>query len=368
MALMDDADVMKQLWRFDPDVPVERAHTPPGSWYTTPEFHDLERTVFLESWQAVARTDQFEREGDCVTGVLAGEPWVIVFGENRRLRAFKNVCAHHAAEVVQCDGNLAELVCPYHGWKYDLDGRLSSAPRMAGVTEFDRDQVGLKPIDIATWGPLVFIRFGGDAAPPADALLELTARLDKTGTDRLTWWARRTFVLDCNWKVFVDNYLDGGYHVAHLHPKLASELDLDTYRLDAYEDFSIQTCGGGGFDDRLGDGAIYAWIWPNLMVNRYGPVLDVNIVSPLAPDKCAVIFDWWFEDTEGAEAEEFIAEAIEESVRVQHEDDGICASVQRGLASSGYDAGRYSPHLEHAMWRFHRRLWDVLRRAASDGA
>ena len=163
--------------------------------------------------------------------------------------------------------------------------------------------------------------------------------------------------MSCNWKVFIDNYLDGGYHVTTIHPGLATELDTDAYRIEAEDAYSIQSCPSGeaGPGDRMGQGALYAFVHPNLMINRYGPVLDVNMALPLGPDRCQVVFDYFF-DARAQLSEAFIASCLERSDQVQQEDIAICASVQKGLSSQGYDCGRYAPALEHAMHRFHRVL------------
>ena len=102
----------------------------------------------------------------------------------------------------------------------------------------------------------------------------------------------------------------------------------------------------------MGSGALYAYVHPNLMLNRYGPVLDVNILLPQGHGKCQVVFDYLF--GEGPEVDEaFVQDCIARSHQVQLENVAICASVQRGLRSSAYDKGRYAPGLEHAMHRFH---------------
>ena len=341
-----------ELRRFDPAIPVERAATPPASWYVDPAFADMERRAFREAWVPVARVDQVATVGVCVTGTVAGEPWVVVRGEDGALRGFSNVCRHHAAGVVTeaqaaAREPLEELVCPYHGWTYALDGSLKRAPRTAGIRDFDVSATGLRSIAVTTCGELVLMRIAGDGPLPG-GLAEVASSLDAMGAPDMRWAARRTFTVECNWKVFIDNYLDGGYHVPTLHNDLASQLDLEGYATACQGDTVVQTCG---------DTVLYAWVWPNLMINRYGAVLDTNVVLPLAPDRCAVVFDWWFDkDLDDAA----IGESLESSAQVQREDRLICESVQRGLSSSAYDVGRYAPRLEHGMHAFHRRLHAAL--------
>ena len=345
---------------FDAEIPIEKATTPPSAWYTDRQVLDVERaTVFRRSWQAVGRLESLARPGDYISGSLAGEPYVALRGDDDRLHAFYNVCRHHATCVAQGDGNTRELVCPYHGWTYGLDGRLLKAPRMAGVEDFQREENGLLALEIDTWGPWVFLRQESGAEAINDLLRPLDGHLRFDG---LRFEKQVRYEIDCNWKVFVDNYLDGGYHVGHLHKNLASQLDLEGYRTEVTGKLSLQTCGAGStdpsaagadFPERLEGGAVYAFAYPNFMINRYGPMLDTNWVLPLGPRRTLTVFDYFFEP--GCDAD-FIARSLVASDQVQREDIGICESVQRGLESSAFDVGRYAPRLELAAHHFHRML------------
>lgn len=369
---MAPESVRAELSRFDPSLPIESAWTPPASWYLSPAILEHERArVFLNSWQAVGRVDQVSRPGDYFTGCLLDLPYVVLRDQDGTLRAFHNVCRHHAAEVCAGDGNLKELSCPYHGWTYRLDGRLTRAPRLGRNDVFDRDRFSLKPAAVEAWGPLVYVYLGDDPPPLQPQLAELASRLDAMGTRELKFVARRSYDIRCNWKVYVDNYLDGGYHVSVLHQALAGQLDLDTYVTELFERVSIQSCrspeqapaaSGGDFAERIGSEALYAFIYPNFMINRYGPILDTNWVVPLGPGSTRVVFDFFFKDSEGPEAEAFIERSIAASHRVQEEDVQICESVQKGLGSPAYDRGIYAPAIEMAAYHFHRLLAADLER------
>ncbi|MBI3925148.1 MAG: aromatic ring-hydroxylating dioxygenase subunit alpha [Armatimonadetes bacterium] len=362
--------MLNEIQRFDPEVPIEEAVTPPSSWYIGPGFLEVERqTVFRRSWQAVGRLDQVPGNGDYFTGQFMGEPYVVVRDHGGVLRAFYNVCRHHAAGVAQETGSLEEFVCPYHSWTYRLDGRLKRAPRMGGVRCFDREEFNLIPLAVDSWGPLVFVHFGPEPSRLTEELRPLHRWLVETELEGLTFVARRTYELACNWKVYVDNYLDGGYHVDTLHRGLASQLDLSSYETRVEGRTCIQTVTSGGsgpevgcdFGERVGGGAVYAWVYPNLMLNRYGPVLDTNWTLPLGPDRCAVVFDYFFENPHDAR---FIDDCLKASHQVQEEDIEVCESVQRGLGSTAYQVGRYAPRVEMGEHHFHRLLASDLRRSA----
>lgn len=384
---MSESWLDQQLDSFDPTLPIEEAWLPPSSWYTEPAVLDVERdTVFKHNWLIAARDDQLESPGDFVAGRVANEPYVVVRGEDDELRAFYNVCRHHAAQVMVGEGSTDELVCPYHGWTYALDGRLVKAPELGGVKDFDRECFGLTPMHVAEWGPFVFISMAESPRPLREDLTELYARLHNMNIRGLRFVERRSYTLECNWKVYVDNYLDGGYHVAYLHKGLAAQLDLSSYRTEVFDRFSIQSGSGAGasagprsdtggravrtaarraganagpdsadFAERIGHEVLYAWIYPNFMINRYGPMMDTNWVLPRGHDRTEVVFDYYFIESQGGRRA-LVERSLAASDRVQQEDVDICESVQRGLESSSYDKGRYSVRREAGEHHFHRLL------------
>ena len=360
---------------FDPSVPIERAWTPPSGWYTSPEIFELERAVFQRTWHPAVRRDDVREAGTWSSGCHVGEPWAVTRDDAGVLRALSNTCRHKGREVVQGPGRGDRLVCGYHAWTYDLAGKLRSAPRMAGIEAFDREAMSLPALAADEWGPWVFINHRADAIAMAERLPELDAALQRTGWRALKFVDGKSWTIDCNWKVYVDNYLDGGYHIPHMHPSLDAQLDMATYRTELFGEFSIQTSGAATAPDdrtdvdasqRIGDGAIYAWIYPNLMLNRYGPCLDSNLVIPLGPDRCRVEYEFYFMETEGEQAEAFVRQSIEQADVTQREDIAICESVQRGLSSVHYEVGRYAPRVEHGEHHFHRLLAADLRAALEE--
>ena len=147
-------DTLRQIiGSYDPNAPLEVAWTIPATWYVDERVMELEqRTVFAHSWQLVGRVDQLSEPGQYVTAEIAGEPMVIVRGNDNVLRGFFNVCRHHAAAVMtEPQGRSPQLRCPYHGWTYSLEGELKGTPDFAGVCNFDRAANGLVPAETAVW-------------------------------------------------------------------------------------------------------------------------------------------------------------------------------------------------------------------------
>jgi choline monooxygenase len=353
------------LASYNDSAPLSDAYTIAAPWYTNPRVADLElQNVFARTWQAIGRADQVEKPGDYLTAVVAGEPIVAVRDSDNQLRAFFNVCRHHAMCVMnEPAGHAQHLRCPYHGWTYTLEGELRGITEFEGVRNFDRSQNGLVPVCVAVWEQFVFVNLDPQAAPLEDFLGELVARTRPLGLAQLKFFERRSYTIDCNWKVYVDNYLDGGYHVPHMHKGLNSVLDYTNYTIENLMRCSVQSSPvaidnaseATAAATRKGDRAFYFWQYPNFMLNWYEGYLDTNLVVPLGPDRCEVIFDFYFGDI-SAVAEEYNRKSIEVSERVQQEDILICNGVQRGLHSRAYLAGRLSVRREAGEHLFHRLL------------
>jgi choline monooxygenase len=350
---------------YDAAAPLERAWTIPAAWYVDPRVYELEReAVFAGSWQVAGRADQLKGPGQFVTCEVAGEPVVVVRGNDRRLRAFFNVCRHHAAEVMtEAEGCAKQLRCPYHGWTYTLEGSLRGAPDFGGVCDFERAGNGLLPVECAEWEGWAFVRVGGGGASLAEFLGdELGAQLRALELQNLHWVERRRYSFECNWKVFVDNYLDGGYHIPHLHKGLDSVLDYSEYRIENGPRFCLQSSPvvSGGAEEqtgavRAGSRALYYWVYPNFMINWYEGLMDTNLVVPRGVGRTEVVFDFYFADVSDAARERNRA-SIAVGERIQDEDTAICKSVQRGLRSRAYRAGRLSVRREAGEHLFHRLL------------
>ena len=365
-----DPSLREVLDSYNDHSPLEESYTIPAAWYVDERIASLERQhVFGGTWQVVARLEQVRRPGQFVTIQLAGEPLVVVRSTDGQLRAFYNVCRHHAAAVVtETEGTAGIFRCPYHGWSYGLDGTLKGAPEFEGVCSFDRAANGLVPVECAAWEQFVFVNLHSGAAPLADFLGGLVQRVAPLNLAGLHFFERRAYSLECNWKVFVDNYLDGGYHVPHLHEGLNSVLDYKQYTIENQDRYCLQSSPmvASGQDaatsaTRQGDRAWYFWQYPNFMINLYQGYMDTNLVLPDGVDRCKVIFDFYFDDVSEPAADRN-RQSIAVGERVNDEDVGICESVQRGLHSRAYRAGRLSVRREAGEHLFHRLLANDLKR------
>lgn len=348
---------------FEFDLQVERASTLPARCYTEAEVLSLEsQRIFHRTWQLVGRLDQLPEPGSYFAAEIAGDPIVILRDSQGGLRGFHNVCRHRAGPVVQGTGCRRTLQCGYHGWTYGLDGRLLGAPDMEGTEDFRPGDFHLIPVGVETWGSFIFVKI--DQAAPgrlSDFFGELTESIAPDRVSQMRFAARREYLIECDWKVYVDNYLEG-YHVPIIHPSLMREIDYQRYRTVTHRYHSRQDApirGGSGEGRRYSPSAaqseaLYFWVFPNLMLNVYPDNLSTNLILPLGPGRTLTVFDWYFHSAESTPGE--VEGTIRLSDEIQQEDIAICEAVQRGLRSTSYDRGRYCARRENGVHHFHS-LW-----------
>jgi choline monooxygenase len=359
---------MPLVFPFDPD--ITRAATVPARLYNDPVYLELERErIFAATWQLVGRTEQLSETGDYITCEVGNEALVVV-RDGEAMRGFHNVCLHRAGPVAQGCGRRRTLQCRYHGWTYSLSGSLIRAPEMEGATGFHPEEMRLREIAVATWGPLVFVNLDRKAPPLMEVMEDIPARVAGFWPEAMRWVMRRTYDVACNWKVYVDNYLEG-YHLPVVHPGLHKELDYDQYRVEPHRYYSVQHAPlrppQGGVERRYvasGDHppeAVYVWLFPNTMLNVYLGQMQTNVVLPLSHDRTQVIFDWFAADPPAdPETDESWNQLIAFSDEIQAEDVEICEVVQRNLRSRVYDRGRYSATRENGVHHFHSLLHEFL--------
>ena len=355
-------------FHFDPN--IEGASTIPSRLYVDPVYLELEQErIFGRAWQLVGRLEQVAESGQFVTTEIAGEP-IVILRDGETLRGYHNVCLHRAGPVAYGCGKRQTLQCKYHGWTYNLRGELLRAPEMEGVARFHPEDMHLVPIQVAAWGPLVFATLDAKAPPLAHFLEDIPERARRFRPEAMRWVMRKDWTIACNWKVYVDNYLEG-YHVPVVHPGLHKELDYDRYRVLPRRWYSLQHAPlrehAHGERDRKyvpsegEEAAEYYWLFPNIMLNVYMGQMQTNVVLPLGHDRTLVVFEWFAETPPADPAQdETWASLLRFSDEIQAEDVEICEAVQRNLRSRVYDRGRYSARRENGVHHFHSLLHEYL--------
>ncbi len=356
---------------FQIEAQIARARTLPANLYTDPRILVAEREkIFGRAWQVVGHANQVANPGDFFTTSLIDEPLLLVRGIDGTLRGFYNVCRHRAGPPAEGCGSRKLFRCGYHGWTYGLDGALISATEIEGVEGFRPEDFALKPVRIEEWFNLIFVNLDPEARPLRETLGELPQQARKVSVPEMKLFERRTYEMKCNWKTYVDNYLEG-YHLPSVHPGLNRELDYNAYVVEPYarhvRQFSpIRGAQPGDATPRRYQEASedlttdYFWIFPNWMLNCYPDNVSLNIILPLDAERSLAIFEWYLpEKDHGPPAAKA---SVEFSDQIQMEDVGICELVQKNLHSRSYyartiqrEAGKRCARLSSDVRRMHER-------------
>lgn len=248
---------------------LEFASTIPSAFYTERDVLSAEqRNIFATTWQFAGSVEKVREPGQFFTIETGGEPLPIVRGNDRMLRAMSNVCRHRAGPVAKGEGKRPVLQCGYHGWTYGLDGQLKVTPEFDGVECFERSSVALPQFRIEEWHGLLFVNLDPAASPLADFLHGLPGDMPQHDHSGFRLAARKEWDVGCNWKVYVDNYLEG-YHIPIVHPGLFRELDYPNYRTETKKNYSIQFAPTKRADrirtTSQNDEVRYFWVFPNLV-------------------------------------------------------------------------------------------------------
>ena len=354
---------------FDIDCDPSRAWTLTADAYIHPAVFDDEISrIFSRAWQLVGHHDQVAKAGDFFTTEVAGEPLLLVRTSSGELNGFYNVCRHRAGPPATGCGSRKLFRCGYHGWTYDLNGKLISAPEFEGQPGFTAADFSLTPTKTEEWFNLVFASLDPSAPAMSSQLSELSVQFRKFPFEKMQRLERRTYEMHCNWKTYIDNYLEG-YHLPSVHPGLNRELDYGSYMVEPHASYVRQFSPMRGAQP--GDEAArlyssapdglttdYFWVFPNWMLNCYPDNVQINMIYPLSSQRTQAVFEWYVlpELLGNSEA----MRSIEFSHQTQLEDIAICETVQKNLHSRSYQRGRYSIKQEAGVHAFHRMYADIM--------
>lgn len=212
----DHSDPIADL-RSNTSVPFEQARAMPTSVYTSEDFVGAElKHVFSKDWYCVGRADALSKTGDYVTAELAGQPIVVLRDADHQLRAMSNVCLHRMSTLLQGRGNAKTIVCPYHAWTYNLDGKLRGAPAMSQNDAFCKDHYRLPQVRCEEWLGWVFVCLDPDAETVAVQLAEVADMIAAYDMTNYSESFYEEHVWDTNWKVLAENFMES-YHLPVCH-------------------------------------------------------------------------------------------------------------------------------------------------------
>jgi phenylpropionate dioxygenase-like ring-hydroxylating dioxygenase large terminal subunit len=199
--------------------PFENATAMPPGVYNSDVFLARElQHVFSKEWICVGRGDALKNPGDYITYELAGQPITILRHRDATLRAMSNVCLHRMSTLLQGKGNTRSIVCPYHAWTYNLDGKLRAAPFMTETTGFCTSDYTLPRIRCCEWLGWIYVTLNADVAEVATTLAPLAEMIAPYESENYVELFREEHVWDTNWKVLAENFMES-YHLPVCHSK-----------------------------------------------------------------------------------------------------------------------------------------------------
>lgn len=354
----------------------QTSHTMPARFYLDPEIYEREKdAIFYRSWWFAGHKSQLEKPGQYITTSIHDQSIIVTRAEDGEIRAFYNVCQHRGHELVKGSGSARLLVCPYHAWSYELDGKLRAAPNTGELASFDKCAFSLKSVRVEQFCGLLFVNLD----PQAKSFAELSGNLEAElrqycpRIDDLVFAHRHNYEVASNWKVLIDNFLEC-YHCGPAHRDFVNLVDMQTYKsrvCGIYSSHISQAAkvNNSAFKFEKGDvdfGYAAWYVWPNLTIWIYPGETNVSTLQmiPAGPERTLEHLDWFLPQ---AEPTKQLADAMTYMDEVlQPEDIALCESVQRGLHSKGYNQGRFVvdnmlTHLsEHAVHHFQKMVVDAL--------
>lgn len=328
--------------------------TAPASVYRDPARYDAERkAVFGRSWLFMGHESELRNDGDVVAATIAGYPLLIV-RTGGALKAFHNVCRHRAGPLFDQErGNCGvAFTCKYHGWVYTLDGRLRNARDFGVAAGFDPRNFPLFDLKVETWRGFVFVNVDKDAPALARTLKPLDARVGARDLTSLVHTDRRTHDIACNWKIYVENYLEG-YHIPLVHQGLSEEIDASKYECVVEGEMCFHAAPlKAPVADAIYDG-LWAFAQPHLGINVYGHGLMMERMLPIGLGVTRLIYDYYLVP-EIADNERERHRIMAMSGTVTAEDRWICERVQANIEAGVYEAGVLSPRHEQGVAWFQR--------------
>lgn len=352
--------------KFNIDPDIKKAETLPSSFYRDEAvFESLKTKVFARSWHLMGEDSLFDASNIHPINLYEGylsEPLLLVKNKEEHIQCLSNVCTHRANMLAQIPKQSSSIVCQYHGRKFDLNGRYQSMPEFEQAEDFPRDCDHLKAFPTARWHQFIF-----SSLEPAFEFQQVISILEeRVGHLPLQDFHYRgelskNYLVNAHWALYCDNYLEG-FHIPFVHKDLHEVLDYGSYDTLLFDHCSLQIGYSQGGEEvfslpetHVDHGkqvaAYYFWIFPNLMLNFYPWGLSVNIVSPISPGKTQVKFLTYVYDA--SKLEKGAGAMLD---KVEREDEFVVEGVQKGMSSTAYTTGRFSPTREKGVHHFHRLL------------
>jgi len=360
---------MNYKFNINPD--ITKAETLPASFYRdSAVFDSIKESIFLRSWQWIGDDNLVKLSKSIYPFILLEgfltEPLLLTRDEDENIHCLTNVCTHRGNLVALNSASANKLTCMYHGRRFKLNGEFAHMPEFNDAKDFPRSCDNLHQFPLKKLGNFLFVGLN----PLFDFNLVIDKMNERIGFLNLKEFSynesiSKDYLVHAHWALYCDNYLEG-FHIPFVHEDLNNVLDYGSYVTEVYKYCNLQI----GFTENAADtfdlpkdhidygknvAAYYYWVFPNMMFNFYPWGLSINIVKPLGINKTKVSFkSYVYDPNKIGKGAGFGLE------KVEREDEFVVENVQKGVRSSFYKAGRFSPTREKGVHHFHRLLAEFL--------
>ncbi len=364
----------------------------PNAAYTSDAFFEFElRQLFARTWTCIGNACSIPAPGDLRPSGFLGEPLLMLRDRAHEVRVLHNVCSHRGNELVWNACRVKKTIrCPYHGWTYDLEGRLLATPNVGGsgvhqVEGLDRNEHGLRAVRSALWMDLVFVNLSGDAPEFDDFIAPLQQRVDRLASREqfaalkpAATHGRYTIDFAGNWKLCVENNLES-YHLPTVHPDLNAVSRLEDHRhfyggdlfagqrSEKYDHDQANLAPLPTFDGWPGMVAEYPTLYPNVFLGLQADHYWTRFLQPLSAGHSLDHLQIYYLGN-AADSDDFDAvraHRLETWVKVFKEDIGVVEGMQRGRYSSAFSGGLFTPIMDKPSQHFSAWVANRLATAAA---
>lgn len=348
-------------------------------YYTSPDIFEREKeAIFFKSWLYAGHASQLQKAGDYFAFEILDQKLFCILGRDQEVRTFYNVCMHRAHLLVEGSGRKNQLVCPYHAWSYQLDGKLKRIPNQEKLVGIETSDICLTEVRTEIFCGFIFVNLDPDAKPMDEWFPGVREELSEfvPEIDRLRPLHTNEIPERCNWKITVENYSEC-YHCRINHPTFAEGvIDPNTYDIRPQGHCLRHTTRSAHLermsytidpDANAHAGDYSSWfLWPAFSFQVYpGNVLNTYAWQPLDPASTTVYRGWYSKD--GVEDEVLYRLAEQDLNTTVAEDIRLVESVQQGLSSRGYKPGplaidpNYGVNSEHSIAAIKNWVLEALR-------
>jgi len=352
------------------DSDIAKAETLPASFYKNSEtFEILKEKLFLKSWQWIGDQSIIEKNSAYPLTILDNyltEPILLTRSNGDKINCVSNVCSHRGNILIDEPCKTKKIVCKYHGRKFNNEGKFEYMPEFDKTIGFPRECDNLHNFPLINWHGLLFVGLN----PSFDLINLLNKIEDRVGFLPLNKLCikeslSKNYEINAHWALYCDNYLEG-FHVPFVHKDLDQVLDYENYDAEIYDYFNLQVGYASSEDDcfvfpkgHVDSGkkiaAYYYWVFPNLMLNVYPWGISVNLVKPQKMSHTKIIFKSYVFDES-----KLNLGASRNLDKVEMEDEYVVQNVQKGISSSFYNTGRFSPSKEKGVHHFHNLISNFI--------